>query len=81
MRERGRHTSTLAALRWGEDDIDEESCWRGWGIVGKGLLTMSMFAAAGASDKPVTGDTVIRETQEAVRATKDYTIHQNDAFQ
>jgi Mg-chelatase subunit ChlI len=29
----------------------------------------------------VTGDTVIRETQEAVTATKDYTIQQKDAFQ
>jgi len=52
-----------------------------WGIVGIGLLSMSVVAAAGASDKPVTGDTVIRETQEAVTATKDYTIQQKDAFQ
>jgi signal transduction protein with GAF and PtsI domain len=51
-----------------------------WGIVGIGLLSMSVAAAAGASDKPVTGDTVIRETQEAVTATKDYTIQQKDAF-
>jgi hypothetical protein len=29
----------------------------------------------------VTGDRIVRETQEAVRATKDYTIHQKDAFQ
>jgi hypothetical protein len=29
----------------------------------------------------VTGDKVIQETQEAVTATKDYTIQQKDAFQ
>ena len=52
-----------------------------WGIVGIGLLTIPVAIAAGASDKPVTGDTVIRETQEAVTATKDYTIQQKDAFQ
>ena len=52
-----------------------------WGIVGIGLLTMPVVAAAGASEKPVTGDRIVRETQEAVRATKDYTIQQKDAFQ
>jgi ribosome-interacting GTPase 1 len=52
-----------------------------WGIVGIGLLTIPVGVAAGTSDKPVTGDTVIRETQEAVTATKDYTIQQKDAFQ
>ena len=52
-----------------------------WGIVGIGLLTIPFVVAAGASDKPVTGKTVIRETQEAVTATKDYTIQQKDAFQ
>mgnify|MGYP001323041105 CR=1 FL=1 len=52
-----------------------------WGIVGVGLLTIPVVVAAGTSDKPVTGDTVIRETQEAVTATKDYTIQQKDAFQ
>jgi len=52
-----------------------------WGIVGIGLLTIPVVVTAGASDKPVTGDTVIRETQEAVTATKDYTIQQKDAFQ
>ena len=51
-----------------------------WGIVGIGMLTISVVTAAGASDKPVTGDRVIRETQEAVTATKDYTIQQKDAF-
>jgi len=50
-----------------------------WGIVGIGLLTLPV--AAGASDKSVTGDTVVREAQEAVTATKDYTIQQKDAFQ
>ena len=52
-----------------------------WGIVGIGLLAVPIAVVAGASDKPVTGDTVIRETQEAVTATKDYTIQQKDAFQ
>ena len=51
------------------------------GIVGIGVLTMPLVVAAGASDKQVTGDRVIRETQEAVTATKDYTIQQKDAFQ
>jgi ribosome-interacting GTPase 1 len=52
-----------------------------WGVVGIGLLTTPFVVEAGASDKPVTGDKVIRETQEAVTATKDYTIQQKDAFQ
>ena len=52
-----------------------------WVIVGIGLLAIPFVVAAGASDKPVTGKTVIRETQEAVTATKDYTIQQKDAFQ
>lgn len=52
-----------------------------WGMVGIGLLTVSVVGGAGASDKPVTSDKVIRETQEAVTATKDYTIQQKDAFQ
>jgi TolA-binding protein len=50
-------------------------------IVGTGLFTMFVAVAAGASDRPTPGDKVIRETQEAVTATKDYTIHQKDAFQ
>ncbi len=52
-----------------------------WGIVGIALLAIPVVVAAGAPDKPVTGDTVIRETQEAVIASKDYTIQQKDAFQ
>ena len=52
-----------------------------WGIVGIGLLTIPVVVAAGASDGRVTGDAVIREAQEAVTATKDYTIQQKDAFQ
>jgi Skp family chaperone for outer membrane proteins len=52
-----------------------------WGIVGIGLITIPVFATVGASEKPVTGDRIIRETQEAMRATKDYTIQQKDAFQ
>lgn len=51
------------------------------GIVGIGLLSILVVAAAGASEKPVTGDKIVRETQEAMRATKDYTIQQKDAFQ
>jgi hypothetical protein len=55
----------------------------GWlrGIAGIGLLVIPAIVAAGSPDKPVTGDTVIKETQEAVKATKDYTIQQKDAFQ
>jgi hypothetical protein len=52
-----------------------------WSIVGIGLLTMHVVAAAGAAEKPVTSDRIVRETQEAMRATKDYTIQQKDAFQ
>jgi hypothetical protein len=52
-----------------------------WGIMGIGLLAMPVAVMAGASDKPITGGAVIRETQEAVTATKDYTIQQKDAFQ
>ena len=52
-----------------------------WGIVGIGLLTIPVVVQAGSSDKPVTGDKVVQETQEAVTATKDYTIQQKDAFQ
>jgi hypothetical protein len=54
---------------------------RVWGIVGIGLLIISVAVAAGASDKPVTSDTVIRKMQEAMTATKDYTIQQKDAFE
>jgi TolA-binding protein len=50
------------------------------GVAGIGLLTLSVVSAC-ASDKPVTGDKVIRETQEAVTATKDYTIQQKEVFQ
>ena len=51
------------------------------GIAAIGLLANPVVGAAGASDKPVTGNTVIREAQEAVTATKDYTIQQKDALQ
>jgi len=51
-----------------------------WGVVGIGLFLLPVVVAR-ASDKPVTGDTVVRETQEAVTATKDFTIQQKDAFQ
>jgi TolA-binding protein len=51
------------------------------GIVGIVLLAMPVVVAAGVSEKPVTGDRVIREAQQAVTATKDYTIQQKDAFQ
>ena len=52
-----------------------------WGILGIGLITIPVCATVGASEKPVTGDRIIRETQEAMKATKDYTIQQKDAFQ
>jgi len=50
-------------------------------IVGIGLFALFVAVAAEASDKPVTGETVVREAQEAMTATKDYTIQQKDAFQ
>lgn len=49
-----------------------------WGIL---LLTIPVGVVAGATNKPVTSDRVVRETQEAVSAAKDYTIQQKDAFQ
>ncbi len=52
-----------------------------WRIVGIGLLITPVAVATGASDGRVTGDTVIREAQEAVTASKDYTIQQKEAFQ
>src|SRR5215510_3459345 len=52
-----------------------------WGIVGLGVIAIPICATVGASEKPVTGDRIIRETQEAMKATKDYTIQQKDAFQ
>ena len=52
-----------------------------WGIMGIGLVAIPVAVAVGASDGRVTGGTVIREAQEAVTATKDYTIQQKDAFQ
>ena len=52
-----------------------------WGILGILSLTVPVGEAAGTKDKPVTGDRVVREAQEAVTASKDYTIQQKDAFQ
>ncbi len=52
-----------------------------WAIMGIGLCNLFFAVAAGAADKPVSGGTVMKETQEAVIATKDYTIQQKDAFQ
>lgn len=54
---------------------------RVWVIVGIVLLTMPVAVSAGAADKQVSGGTVAKEAQEAVIATKDYTIQQKDAFQ
>lgn len=51
-----------------------------WGIVAIGLCAIPTAAVAGASDKPVTGEAVMREAQEAVTATQDYTIQQKDMF-
>ena len=75
------YTSTLATLRRDEMMLMKNQVGGLWGIVGIGLLTIPVFAAVGAAEKPVTGDRIVRETQEAVRATKDYTIQQKDAFQ
>jgi hypothetical protein len=52
-----------------------------WGALGVLLLIIPVDIAAGTTDKLVTGDSVLREAQEAVIATKDYTIQQRDAFQ
>ena len=52
-----------------------------YGIVGIWLLSMPVVVAAGAAEKPVTGETVIREAKEAVTATKGYTVQQKDVFQ
>ena len=52
-----------------------------WGVVGVGLLAVSVAGEVGALEKPVSSDTVIRKTQEAATASKDYTIQQKDAFQ
>ncbi len=51
-----------------------------WGILGLGLLIMPAAVAVGASNGPITGDSVMREAQEAVIATQDYTIQQKDVF-
>ena len=55
--------------------------WSWWGILGILLLAMPVGVGAGTTDKPVTGDRVVRKAQEAVTATKDYTIQQKEAFQ
>jgi signal transduction protein with GAF and PtsI domain len=52
-----------------------------WAIMGIGFFILPIAVAAGAADKQVSGGTVIKQTQEAVTATKDYTIQQKDAFQ
>ena len=52
-----------------------------WRILGIGLLILFVAGETRASDKPVTGDRVIREAKEAVTVTKDYSIQQKDAFQ
>jgi septal ring factor EnvC (AmiA/AmiB activator) len=49
-----------------------------WGIL---LLAIPVSAAAGTPEKSVTGERVAWEAQEAVTATKDYTIQQKEAFQ
>jgi peptidoglycan hydrolase CwlO-like protein len=52
-----------------------------WALMGVGFFALSLAVAAGAADKQVSGGTVVKEAQEAVIATKDYTIQQKDAFQ
>ena len=71
----------VRACRRGGGDCYEELCQRIVGIVGIGLLTIPVAIAAGASDKPVTGDKVIRETQEAMTATTGLYDSAKDAFQ
>jgi peptidoglycan hydrolase CwlO-like protein len=52
-----------------------------WALMGIGFFILSFSVSTGAADKQVSGGTVMKETQEAVIATKDYTIQQKDAFQ
>lgn len=52
-----------------------------WAIMGIGFFILPFSVLAGAADKQVFGGTVIKQTQEAVIATKVYTIQQKDAFQ
>lgn len=52
-----------------------------WAALGMLSLITPAGVAAGTTDKPVTGDRVVREAQEAVTVTKDYTIQQKEAFQ
>ena len=52
-----------------------------WGILGILLLAMPVGVGAGITDKPVNGDLIVREAQEAVTATKDCIIQQKEAFQ
>ncbi|HSQ92361.1 MAG TPA: hypothetical protein VLM19_09355, partial [Nitrospiraceae bacterium] len=78
---RERRTSAFSTIRRDETMLMKNHVGRSWSIVGIGLLSILVVAAAGASEKPVTGDKIVRETQEALKATKDYTIQQKDAFQ
>ena len=50
------------------------------GIGGILMLIAPVVVVAGVPDKPITSDTVVREAQEAVSATKGYTIQQKEAF-
>lgn len=52
-----------------------------WAIMGIGFFIHPFSVLAGAADKQVFGGTVIKQTQEAMIATKVYTIQQKDAFQ
>jgi signal transduction protein with GAF and PtsI domain len=52
-----------------------------WAIMGIGFFILPFSVLAGAADKQVFGGMVIKQTQEAVIATKVYTIQQKDAFQ
>jgi signal transduction protein with GAF and PtsI domain len=52
-----------------------------WALMGIGFFILSFSVSAEAADKQVSGGTVIKQTQEAVIATKVYTIQQKDAFQ
>lgn len=76
----GSYTSNGHVLG-GMEMISMRNCvGRSW-VVGVGLVVIPVAVLAGASDGRVTGGKVIREAQEALTATKDYTIQQKDAFQ
>lgn len=77
----GSYTSNVLRIGGMEAMFMKNDIGALWGILGMGLLAMPAAVAVGASNGPVTGDSVMREAQEAVIATQDYTIQHKDAFQ